>query len=75
MVIMRVTTYMNKLGFITLTIGGIFLLIQNIFYGYLDSEGVLHDSLFLPLGSITMILGLSILLLSGITHCVRKVLH
>ncbi len=68
-----VTVTMNKIGLIVCTIGIIFLLIQNIFFGYLDAEGVLHDSIFLPLGSISMLLGVVILLFSGLLSLKREI--
>lgn len=41
-----------------LVVGAIFMWIQNTFYGYLDNNNVIQDSLFLPLGAISVILGL-----------------
>jgi hypothetical protein len=31
--------------------------IQNTYYGYVDAQGVLHDSLFLPLGVFSLLIG------------------
>jgi len=49
------------LGFFFLLIGVIFLYLENTLYQYVDKEGVLHESLFLPLGVFALIIG-SILL-------------
>jgi len=52
---------MSKLaiiGFIFIALGIISLVIQNIFYGYVDVDGVLHDSLFLPFTFIFATIGL-----------------
>ena len=48
---------MKTTGIILLIIGVISVIIQNTFYGYVDAQGILHDSLFLPLGVISIILG------------------
>lgn len=42
-----------------LLLGVVFMWIQNTFYGYVDENGVLQDSLFLPLGAIAIMLGLA----------------
>ena len=46
-----------------LVLGGIFLLLENTFYQYVDEQGFLHESLFMPLGSFSVCLGLIIILL------------
>ena len=65
-VLTAVTDTMNKIAFALLTTGLIFLLIQNVFFGYIDTEGIIHDSIFLPLGSISILLSGVILFFSGI---------
>ncbi len=35
-----------------LAVGIAFIILENIFYQYVDKDGVLHESLFLPLGFI-----------------------
>lgn len=35
-----------------LAVGIAFIVLENIFYQYIDKDGVLHESLFLPLGFI-----------------------
>jgi len=57
---------MKKIGIIVFVMGIVFLGIHNTFYGYVDADGVLHDSLFLPLGVCAIIIGISSLLLSGV---------
>ena len=39
-------------------LGIISLFIENTFYQYLDEEGFLHESLFLPLGIFSLIIGI-----------------
>lgn len=53
----RVTVSMKITGIILLIIGVISIIIQNTFYGYVDADGMLHDSIFLPVGVIATILG------------------
>lgn len=40
-----------------IVLGMLMLIAENNFYQYVDSEGVLHESLFLPLGIISIALG------------------
>ena len=56
---------MKITGIILLLIGITSIIIQNTFYGYVDAEGVLHDSLFLPIGAFATIIGLILLTISG----------
>jgi hypothetical protein len=58
-------TFNNKFFIISLTLlglGVISIIAENTFYQYLDSEGVLHESFFLPLGAISIALGILFLL-------------
>jgi hypothetical protein len=64
---------MKTAGITLLIIGLAAIIIQNTFYGYVDAEGVLHDSLFLPLGTLATILGISLLSVWGITVLLKKV--
>jgi len=45
-------------GVFFLLIGVIFLIIENTFYQYLDEDGFLHESLFMPLGVLALIFGI-----------------
>ena len=63
---------MKTTGIILLAIGVISIVIQNTFYGYVDAEGVLHDSVFLPLGAIATILGVGLLLVVAVRYFLRK---
>lgn len=38
-------------------IGILFLIIENIFYQKVDTSGVLHESMFLPLGTLFLFVG------------------
>ncbi|WP_282611260.1 DUF3955 domain-containing protein [Pelagibius sp. Alg239-R121] len=37
--------------------GAISLMLESIFYGYVDADGVLQESLFLPIGFLLLVLG------------------
>ena len=50
------------LSLILLGLGSASLIAENIFYQYIDDNGVLHESLFMPLGSLSMIVGVLVLL-------------
>ena len=55
-----------------LALGTISSVIQNTFYGYIDENGILRDSLFLPLGVISLFLGGIILFFSIISLYFKK---
>ena len=48
-------------GCFLLIVGGIFLFLEDTFYQYVDEQGFLHESLFLPLGVFSFLLGVLIL--------------
>ncbi|KEQ13400.1 hypothetical protein GZ77_13500 [Endozoicomonas montiporae] len=50
-------------GLTLILAGFIFLWLENRFYQYVDDAGRLHESLFLPLGVFSVMLGLIIVLL------------
>ena len=61
------------------TIGVLFLAaaivcwaIQNTFYGYVDEQGFLHDSLFLPLGVLMFVAGAAFLAAAAVRWLVRR---
>jgi hypothetical protein len=64
---------MKIAGVILLFVGIVFLGIQNTFYGYVSDDGVLHDSLFLPLGAFALIISLVLFLLLGILFLIKKI--
>jgi len=49
-----------------LVLGFASLFLENTFYQYLDEDGVLHESFFLPLGCLSLIAGGLGLLITGI---------
>jgi xanthine/uracil permease len=51
---MRLVTYAR----LFLVIGLIFGFIQNKYYGYMDDDGVIHDSWFMPLSFIFIAIGI-----------------
>jgi hypothetical protein len=60
----RLKSNLFILSLVLIAAGLISLEIQNEFYGYIDENNILHDSIFLPLGFISLLSGLSILLFS-----------
>jgi protein-S-isoprenylcysteine O-methyltransferase Ste14 len=46
------------LGLFFTLIGVVFGFIENMFYQYIDEDGLLHESLFMPLGFIFVAIGL-----------------
>ncbi len=68
--ILKTKPFMASLFFLAL--GTISSVIQNTFYGYIDENGILRDSLFLPLGVISLFLGGIILFFSIISLYFKK---
>ncbi|GAA0355659.1 hypothetical protein GCM10009092_19900 [Bowmanella denitrificans] len=58
---MKKSTVWLFISFSFLLLGGVMLALEHHFYQYVDTQGVLHESLFLPLGVLSMILGGSLL--------------
>ena len=48
-------------GFCMVILGSLSLLFEHTFYQYLDENGVLHESFFLPLGTFSILLGIVII--------------
>jgi hypothetical protein len=46
--------------------------IQNTYYGYIDADGVLHDSLWLPLAFLFAGIGLFLLLIQALRKILTK---
>jgi hypothetical protein len=46
-----------RASLLLLVLGIVFLCFENIFYQYIDENGVLHESLFMPLGVFSLLLG------------------
>lgn len=42
---------------VAIALGIVFLVLENIFYQYIDKDGILHESLFLPIGALCIIIG------------------
>lgn len=57
--------YNNKLvkfGGLFFIVGFVFLILENIFYNSIDENGVVQDSLFLPLGVLFVLFGFSLII-------------
>jgi hypothetical protein len=57
--------FTNKILTISLSLFGLgvmFITAENTFYQYLDSDGFLHESMFMPLSVISLALGILFLL-------------
>ncbi len=55
------------LSVIFLAVGIICIALENYFYQYVDENGVLHESFFMPLGAIFVMLGIV-----GLTYSMLK---
>ena len=56
---------MKITGIILLTIGTVFIVLENVFYGDVNADGVLQESLFMPLGALATIIGLVLLIINA----------
>lgn len=66
---------MNKttiFGMVMIVLGFISSIIQKCFYGYVDAEGILHDSIFLPLSFIFVAIGVVTLIASWIIFSINN---
>lgn len=63
---------MKKAGVVFIVVGVLSLLVQNTFYGYIDNDGVLRDSIFLPVGAFSLLLGLLAFAVSGVQYFLTK---
>ncbi len=45
-------------GLLFLLMGGAFVWLENTFYQYLDKGRVIHESMFLPLGTLFILIGI-----------------
>ncbi|KGJ93637.1 DUF3955 domain-containing protein [Colwellia psychrerythraea] len=52
------------LSLLLLGLGIVFIIAENSFYQYVDDSGVLHESLFMPLGVLSFWMGILFLLFS-----------
>ena len=50
------------ISLILLGLGMLSLIAESTFYQFLDNEGVLHETMFLPLGMISIVVGMLFLL-------------
>ncbi len=63
------------LSLLLLSLGIVFIVAENSFYQYVDDKGVLHESLFMPLGMISIFMGILVLffyLIQKIWHLLSK---
>ncbi|EED36160.1 conserved hypothetical protein [Luminiphilus syltensis NOR5-1B] len=44
-------------GLAVLLTGGVFVWLESTFYQYLDEDGVLNETMFLPLGALLILIG------------------
>ena len=63
---------MKTIGTIFIVIGVVSAVIQNVFFGYVDGDGVLHDSIFMPLAALSTTIGLILLLYSWMRFLLTK---
>ena len=55
-------------------LGLLFIIVENTFYQFLDNDGVLHESMFMPLSVISIAVGIVFLLFFTIQK-IRRSLH
>jgi hypothetical protein len=55
-----------------LLFGSLSIITENVFYGYVDNDGVLQESLFLPIGVIGLLVGGTGLFFSAIWYYKKK---
>ncbi len=60
------------LGTLAIIFGMICLYLENTYYQYVDEEGFLHESFFLPLGVFLIFVGVMTLLVQSIRFLVSK---
>lgn len=58
-------------GLFFLLLGVTFIFLENMYYQYLDEDGFLHESMFLPLGVFALIFGVLLLFI----FMVKKILE
>jgi uncharacterized membrane protein len=66
---------MSKLaliGIVLIALGMISGFIQHNYYGYIDAEGVIHDSIFLPLAFFLTMIGSLLLLICMVRFVIHK---
>jgi len=63
---------MIKLGILLCAVGVVSLFIQHTWYGYVDAAGVLHDSIFLPIGALTLIAAAITFIAAAIRRLLRS---
>jgi hypothetical protein len=59
------------LSLLLLSLGIVFIVAENSFYQYVDDKGVLHESLFMPLGMISIFMGI----LALFFYLIQKIWH
>ena len=50
------------LSLLLLGLGIVFIIAENSFYQYVDDTGILHESFFMPLGMLSILMGSVVLL-------------
>ncbi len=68
--------FKSKLFIVSLVfilLGSVFLFIQNNYFGYVDTDGILHDSIFLPLGVFSTLIGGVILGVHSLVYSIKIV--
>ena len=58
-----------KISVLLLSIGVVCIALENYFYQYVDENGMIHESLFMPLGAICVMLGIV-----GLTFVILKMI-
>jgi len=54
----------RNIGVLLVVLGAVSIFLEYAFYQYVDESGMLHESLFLPLGVFSTVFGFLVLLIS-----------
>ena len=60
-------------GLILLPVGGMFAWLENTCYQYLDENGVLHESMLLPLGALFISIGIVMLVFAAVEKIISVI--
>jgi len=63
---------MKITGITLLAIGIVFIVLENVFYGDVNADGVLQEGLFMPLGALVTIIGLLLLVVCVIKYFYQR---
>ena len=66
-------TKLSLIGAAFIAIGVVCGIIQNVFYGWIDADGFIHDSLFMPLSFLFVFAGVILLLVGLLSNLLGRI--